>query len=217
MIKGLIFDADGTLIDSMGYWMSLPSKFLERKGKKSCTSLDELEKRIFSMTLEQGAELLKKEAGLCDSAEEIKAELVSMIEEYYKKDIPLKAGAKDFLETMHAKNIPMAVATSGSGELVEAALERLGCLHYFTRILSCGQLGTDKSRPDIYEALALGFNAAPEEIVVFEDTLVPVQTAAKAGFRVIAISDEASRKDEAEIRKYAHLFAEDFNSVKIEL
>ena len=211
-LKGLIFDADGTLIDSMSYWMKLTPRYLESKGKKSTK---ELEMKIFSMSLEHGVEFLKSEFNLEESQDEIKNELLSIIFDFYNKEIPLKPGVFEFLSKMKKLGIPMAVATSGNENLLNAAFSRLGCSDFFRKIVTCGQLNTDKSKPDIYLHLTDFFNAKPEEIVVFEDALLPIQTVKNAGFNVVAVHDESSSKNQSEIQKTADIFIQDFNSPEL--
>ncbi|MCR4789475.1 MAG: HAD family phosphatase [Treponemataceae bacterium] len=212
MIKGLIFDADGTLIDSMKYWMQLTPSFLSQKGKKSNK---ELERKIFSMSLEEGCILLKKEFSFEESSDQIKKEILAIIDEFYRKVVPLKNGVKEFLEEMKKRNLPMIIATAGNEELIKASLERLNCLNYFERIITCGKLSTDKSSPEIFNHAAQILKLKPEEILVFEDALIPVRTAKNANFKVIAIKDEFSLEDKEEIQKTADLYVQDFTSKEI--
>ncbi|MCR5724886.1 MAG: HAD family phosphatase [Treponema sp.] len=212
MIKGLIFDADGTLLDSMRFWMELTPRFLEKKGK---TASVELETKMFAMSLEQGVAFLKSEFGLLEPEEEIKQELLSTIRGFYEKDIPLKAGAAAFLSDMKSRGLPMAVATSGNKALLEAAFTRLGVQDAFSCIVTCGELDTDKTAPAVYLTAAQRLHAKAEEIVVFEDALVPVRTAKQAGFAVVAVQDESSSADSAEIQALADLFIADFSDDKL--
>ncbi|MCR5764099.1 MAG: HAD family phosphatase [Treponema sp.] len=213
MLKGLIFDADGTLIDSMHYWMEVTPCYLSERGKKSSK---ELERRLFSMSIEQGARVLHDECGITESAEEIKNGILEVIKGFYKNDIQLKKGAYQFLSKMNDRNVPMCIATAGNEVLLESALVRLDCMRFFKEIYTCGKLGTDKSKPDIFFKAAHAFNASPGETVVFEDALVPVATAKKAGFNVIAVQDSFSLNDELEIRKNSDVYVKDFYDFQIE-
>ncbi len=212
MTKAVIFDADGCLLDSMKYWMSLPSIYLEKFGKQ--TTLD-FEKRIFSMSLQEGVESLKEEYGLKDSLDEIKNDLLSLIENSYKKEIPLKNGAELFLSKLNKKKIPLSVATAGNKELLVCALERLNILHFFREIYSCDQLGTDKTKPDIYLKAASDLQSGVEETLVFEDSLCPLQTAKNAGFKVVAVEDKSNSDEKNEIKKLCNLYISDFTDKKL--
>ena len=212
MLKGIIFDADGTLLNSMKIWMELPSKFLKIYGKKTSKKI---EQKIFSMTLEQGCSFLKTVYKLPQSQEEIQNELFSILEKSYKNEISLKKGVYNFLLFLKQNNIPMAIATSGNKSLLEYALLQNNYQHFFCKILTCDELNTDKANPKIFTYLARYFNAKPDEILIFEDSFLPIKTAKNAGFNVVAIKDRYSYKDKSEIKNISDLYLCNFSSKKL--
>ena len=186
-----IFDMDGTLVDSMIYWKYLATEFLESKGVRTI-SPDILE-RIKPMTMTESAALFIQEYGLSGTAESVAAEMNVMMDEHYRRDIPLKSGAAAYLEGLHRKGVAMCVASATAEELMDACLTRLGVAHYFSFLLSCETVGTGKSRPDVYWEAANRLGARPEEISVYEDALYAAKTAKQAGFYTIAVRDDSNQ------------------------
>lgn len=206
MIKGAIFDVDGTLLDSMCIWLDAGERYLRKCGLEPEEGLGE---KIFTMTLEEGAAYVKKGYHLPQSEDEIVSEVLEIVREFYHEEAPLKEGAKAFLQALQDHDIPMVVATSGNQELVEAAFTRLGILHYFERIFTCTEVGVGKRYPDIYRCAAQYLGTRPEETYVFEDVLHAVRSAGSAGFRTVGIYDASSDKEQEEIRKSADIYLGD--------
>lgn len=186
-----IFDMDGTLVDSMVYWKHLAMEFLESKGVRTI-STDILE-RIKPMTMTESAALFIKEYGLSSTAESIAAEMNAMMDEHYRKDIPLKPGVSAYLEALHKKGVVMCVASATAEELMDACLTRLGVAHYFSFLLSCETVGTGKNHPDVYLEAAKRLAAHPKDIAVFEDALYAANTAKQAGFYTVAVRDDSNQ------------------------
>ena len=186
-----IFDMDGTLVDSMLYWRNLASEFLERKGVQT-VSPDILE-RIRPMTMTDSAALFIQEYGLSGTAESVAAEMNAMMDEHYRKDIPLKSGVQEYLEALRRKGVTMCVASATAEELMDACLTRLGVAHYFSFLLSCETVGAGKNRPDVYWESAKRLGAEPVEIAVYEDALYAAETAKSAGFYTVAVRDDSNQ------------------------
>lgn len=123
--------------------------------------------------------------------EEIIDGLNREIEEYYAKKVPLKEGVRSFLEGFRELHIPMVIATTGDRKNLEEALKRLGIRNLFEGILTCTEMQTDKSKPDIYLAAALQMDCDPDEVIVFEDAYHAIVTAKKAGFITVGVYDQA--------------------------
>jgi HAD superfamily hydrolase (TIGR01509 family) len=186
-----IFDMDGTLVDSMIYWEKLAAEFLERKGVRT-VSPDILE-RIKPMTMTESAALFIQEYGLPGTAESVAAEMNAMMDDHYRKDIPLKSGVQEYLETLHRKGVTMCVASATAEELMDACLSRLGVAQYFSFLLSCETVGVGKNQPDVYWEAAKRLGAELAEIAVYEDALYAAETAKQAGFYTIAVQDDSNR------------------------
>ena len=192
MIKGAILDVDGTLIDSMPVWHNCGVRYLESIGIKAEPGLGDF---LFTQTNASGARYMVRRYDLDLPAEEVAERMSQMMEDYYFNDPVMKPGAAEFLSRLDDAGIPMTVATSTDRYLLQGAFHKLGIEHYFRDILSCGEYGTTKNEPFIFNKAAEVLGTVPADTWVFEDGLYAIKTASKAGFRTTAVYDEQSRSD----------------------
>lgn len=212
MIKGAIFDVDGTLLDSMEIWEDVAIRYLKSIGVEAEPDLPEV---MFTMSLPEGAAYVKEHYRLTRETDEIIQGVLDIIRKYYEETAPLKPGVTKILEELSGKRIPMTVATSNNKEEVEAAFKRLGIASYFSRIFTCEEVGAGKTRPDIYMKAAEYMGTRPEETVIFEDVLHAIRTAKKAGFLAVGLYDEASKADQKAIEKEADWYAKSMEGLDI--
>lgn len=203
--KGAIFDADGTLIDSMGMWHTLGRHYLERLGIEAEQGLDA---RLYAMSFDEGCDYLSTHYGL----EGVKAGIFAMIGDFYRNDVQLKPGITGYLETLRRNNIPMVIATVGDRELLTAALIRNGIAEYFREIFTGSELNTTKHEPLIYLECARYLGLEPEHIAVFEDALYAVRTAKEAGFITYGVRDGSNLHDTDGIKRTADYYIERWKS-----
>lgn len=206
-IRGIIFDIDGTLLDSMPIWWEVGARFLRKLG---ITPEENLAETIFTMSLEESAVYFQKHYGVTLTVEEICTGVLELVREFYYYEVPLKDGVSELLERCKEMGIPMVLATTGEEELALAALKRLGVDHYFSGIFTCSMLHTTKKEPLIYQTAAASIGSTPEETVVVEDVLHAVRTAKQAGFHTIAVEDADSAKDRAAIMQEAEKYIQTF-------
>lgn len=200
MIRGVIFDLDGVLLDSLSIWEDLGVQYLRAKG---IAPEENLGKKLFPMSMEQGAQYMKDHYALPESVETVTEGLKTLLEHFYFEEVSAKPGAEELLSRLRTQGIPMAAATSSPRPHVTAALERLGLLGYFREIFTTGELGTSKHRPDIYLLAAKALGTKPEETLVLEDSLYALQTAKAAGFRTVGVYDPLGEPDQETLEKEA--------------
>lgn len=99
-----IFDMDGTLVDSMGFWKRLAFEYLESHGVKKVSA--EILERIKAMTMTESAALFISEYGLWGTPESVAADMNTMMDEHYRNDIPLKPGVKEYLTKIKGNGSP---------------------------------------------------------------------------------------------------------------
>lgn len=206
-LKGAIFDADGTLLDSMHIWRELGARYLQ---SLNITPEKNLSRILYPMSLEQSCHYLKEHYGLRDSEGEIQSGILGIIEGFYRDEVMLKDGVTRFLEGLRRKNIPMVIATSGNRELLTYALERNDIAGYFDKIFTCSELATTKHEPDIFLACAEYLQMRPENLGVFEDSLFAVEAAKRAGFVVVGVADDSNIHQRGMIKATADYFIENF-------
>ena len=132
-VDAVIFDLDGTLIDSMGVWESIDEEYLGRFG---IPMPEDLQEAISGISVTQTAIYFKETFGISDSIQEIISDWNDMAMEHYTNRAPLKGGALLFLKYLKHRQIPCAIATSNSRDLTRAVLESHGITRYFQAVVT---------------------------------------------------------------------------------
>lgn len=205
--KAVIFDLDGTLIDSMGMWKEIDIEYLGRFG---IPLPETLQKDISGMSFTETAHYFKNTFGIPDSIEEIKATWNEMAMYRYTHTVPFKPGAIEFLQELRRKGIKTGIATSNSVELVRAVMKSLSAEEYFDEIHTSCEVPKGKPAPDIYLLTAACLGVAPEDCLVFEDIEEGILAGKRAGMEVCAVDDEFSKSMEPEKRELADYFIRDY-------
>lgn len=209
-IDAVIFDMDGTLIDSTGLWHEIDIKFFEKRGMELPK---DYARNIVHLGLKEAAKFTKETYHLEDSEQDIMDEWHKMSIEMYANDVKLKDGSLAILEYFKAHNVPMAIATANDDTLYMPCLKRLGLDKYFDHIADVNNVKEGKQSAKIYEHLAEQMHVDKEKVLVFEDMPTCVKTAHKAGFLTVAVYDKASEKYDKEKRLYSNLYINNFNEI----
>jgi HAD superfamily hydrolase (TIGR01509 family) len=209
-VKGVIFDLDGTLVDSMWIWSQIDIDYLKTKGH---STPENLKNEISHLSFTQTAVYFKERFDLDDSIEEILADWYKMSVNHYTNDVKLKAGVKDFLDYLKLNKIKIALATSNSSVLLESCLKNNGIYDYFDSITTTDEVDNGKNCPDIYLLAAKKLGISPENCLVFEDILPAIKGAKAANMKVIAVSDEECPNSKDELLEYADKYIYSFNEL----
>ncbi|MBR5542554.1 MAG: HAD family phosphatase [Oscillospiraceae bacterium] len=210
-INGAIFDLDGTLTDSMHVWSTIGSNFIKSCGK---TPRDDVDRRFCSMSVFEAVRFLKVEYDLPGDEEKITDDINRTVEDRYIKEVLLKEGVREFLDFLSEKNVPMCLATATDKYMADAALRRLGIRHHFKDILTSKIVGVGKDMPDIYLKAAEILGSDVTKTAVFEDSVVAVRTAKKAGFFVAGLYDFSFDYATEEVKATADVYAEKILALK---
>lgn len=209
MIKGIIFDFDGTLFDSMRIWVEAGELYLNSVGM---TAEKDLWKKLKTMSLLQSAEYLKDAYSLPLSVDNIMNGINKVVEDFYFYHAMPKECVMDVLENLKARGIKMCIATATDRYQVEAALKRCNMLHYFDAIFTCTEVGHGKDEPYIFEIAREAMGTEKSEIAVFEDAYHAAKTAKEAGFYVIGIYDRYEKRTE-ELKVLADVYVNSFSEI----
>ena len=210
--KGLIFDMDGTLIDSMEMWRSLATIYLADRGL--VPKEEGLDSKVYRMTIPEMQEFFEREYGLhYDTLREFQESYYQAVEKYYAAEIQPRTGVMKLLCEAKKAGLRMCVATATRTRTALLALSRLGILDYMEFVICCDDVGADKDQPDIYleAARRLGFRVS--ECVVFEDALYCVRTAKKAGFRTVGLYEKSAPWEAEGIRSLCDQYLFDYDEL----
>jgi len=210
-IKGVIFDLDGTLIDSMGVWLDVDKEFLQRRNITVPPNLfDEIKGgNSFSET----AQFFKDKFHLTDSIENIMQEWTDMVFHHYKEFVKPKKGAIELLEYLKINKIDMAVGTSNSDYLAETVLKANAMQSYFKSVITGKDHIKGKPFPDIFLEAAKRINKSPDECIVIEDTYAGIMAAKNAKMKICGIYDEHSQKETEKIMSATDWYVKDFSQL----
>ena len=207
MLKGAIFDLDGTILDSMFIWDTIGEDYLRSLGKEPKENLKETFK---AFTLEQAAEYYRENYGVTLSVNEIIDGVNKIVERYYAETVKLKPGIEVFLEKLKAKGVKMCIATVTDKPLVEIAFNRLGVSDYFSEVFTCASVGHSKEEPHIYREAQKHLGTSKKETAVFEDVVHALRTAKSDGFVTVGVFD-VHEENQEELKLMADYYIENYS------
>ncbi|EOR25167.1 MULTISPECIES: HAD family phosphatase [Clostridium] len=209
-IEAVIFDLDGTLIDSMNIWAKIDEEYL---GNFGLTVPEKLQEEITHLTLTETALYFKENFNIENTIEDIISTWHDMAFYHYSNTIKLKDGVIPYLKSLKDMNIKIALATSNSVPLLEATLKNNGIYDYFDAITTTEEVKKSKDNPDIYLLSAKKLNVSPERCLVFEDIVQAVNGAKLAGMKVYSVYDESSKSQKEELIRLSDKYILTFNEL----
>lgn len=195
-VQGVVFDMDGTLLDSMPYWADVGNCYLESQGFQRIPDLNE---RFLKMSLEEAASYFKDVIGVPGSVEEIAGGVNTCVEDTYRKHAHLKPGVRELLEQLQSRGVRQCICTATDRHLIEAVLQRLNIAEYFCGIVTIAETGYNKRGPEIFEVARQMLGTPLEHTWVVEDALHALQAASRGGFATVGVFDEAFADDQQAI------------------
>lgn len=210
-IQAVIFDMDGTLIDSMWMWKAIDIEYL---GRFKIPLPEGLQHEIEGMSFSETATYFKNHFELPLSIEEIKNDWNTMAWDKYENEVTVKDGVFAFLDYLKDHGVKMGIATSNSVELAKMVLDKRGLTPYFDAIHTSCEVNRGKPYPDIYEFVAERLGVQPEHCLVFEDVVKGILAGKSANMKVCAVYDEYSKDQDSEKKRLADYYIHSFEELK---
>ncbi len=223
MFKGkkvIIFDMDGTLIDSVGIWNEVDKNFIKKLGATEELDETSLQKqrdillRTFSKAenpyLEYCKTLGKKYHSEL-SAEQILKLRYDVAQDYLKNKVDYKPYADEFIRKLKEENFVLAIASTTRRDNMriyqkqnENIMKKAAIDDYFSLVLTREDVKEMKPNPEVFLKVVEELKVKKEECLIFEDTLVGVEAAKNAGIEVVAMYDKYSDGEREEINQIAN-------------
>lgn len=209
-IDAVIFDLDGTLVDSMWVWRAIDIEYL---GRFHIPLPEDLQSRIEGMSFRETAIYVKEHFAIPDTLEQIQECWNRMAWDKYMHEVPLKEGIPEFLEGCAENGIKLGIATSNSRELLENVANAHKLHDYFSCILTGSEIIRGKPAPDIYLKVAEKLQTPPSRCLVFEDIIPGIMAGKNAGMRVCAVEDAYSVHDRETKKNLADYYIENYRNL----
>lgn len=211
-IQAILFDLDGTLVDSMWVWTAIDEQFLKTHHLQMPKDFHKgMEGKSYSETAQY---FLDTFPSLPHTKEALMDEWYEMTYETYANEISLKKGAYEFLHMCHENGIKLGLATSNKRELAEANLKANGVLQWFDCIWTSCEAKVGKPAPDVYLKAAAELQVEPQHCLVFEDVPMGILAGKNAGMKVCAVEDDFSKPQEEKKRALADYYIQDYDDIK---
>ncbi len=230
--KAVIFDLDGTVVDSLGVWSDVDMRLAQALGA------DNLDREAVSRLREDSLAKYRNDpqpytrfcgefgklVGSPLSAEEIHAARYKISREVLKTDVKLKAGVADVIRAIAAAGLRLCVATTTKkanvdiySDVNETIRQKLKLRDYFEFFITIEDVDNIKPDPECYLTALKRLGVRPEEALVIEDTLAGMTAAKSAGIDVAIVREAHSERDRAKLMQEATYYYENFAELKHDL
>lgn len=206
----ILFDFDGTLVDSNGVWEVVDNTFLARRG---LTPTQEYSETVGHSIFPLAAQFTIDYYHLDTTPQAIMDEWTQLARDAYLSQVPAKPGAAAFLEQCRRQGESMVLLTACVPPFCRAALERLELGQYFSRLIFVQELGLLKKDPDTFHRVLADLGAAPEESTLYEDSPGACAAARAAGLTVVGVYDPFYARYEEELKGLCHRYIHSFTEL----
>ena len=179
----VLFDMDGTIIDSEPYWMA-SEQALAAEHNGTWTANDGLD--IIGMDLDESSKLFKDRANIPLEPEEIKNRLTNDVQSKLARAVPWRPGAKELLLELRKRNVKTALVTMALHRMAQQVVDAIP-FDAFDVIVAGDDVTRGKPHPEAYEKAAALLGFPPSKCIAFEDSVTGLTSAEAAGTYAIGI------------------------------
>ncbi len=187
MIDAVVFDLDGVLIQTEEIWDEARGEYILEAGGRYDA---EAQRAMMGMSSREWAHYIHEDLGVPHPPDRVNADVVELMAERYRQELPLIDGAVEAVERLAAR-WPLAVASSSNRPLIDLVLELSGLGRHFTATVSSEEVPRGKPAPDVYLEACRRLGADPAHAAAVEDSHAGIASARAAGMRVIAVPNPA--------------------------
>ena len=206
----LLFDFDGTLVDSMPYWSDVMLQILKISG---VSYPSDIIKTVTPLGDVGSAHYYRDVLGVAMSVEDMLALKHQLLLPKYRDEIPLKEGVLAYLKQQKAQGASLNVLTASPHQRLDICLQHNGIYDLFDHVWSCDDFQTTKSDPRIYTEAVKRIGVPVERAVFFDDNVNAIQTARQAGLFTVGVYDPSGEEFKAQLAEIADVYINSFLSV----
>lgn len=226
--KAVLFDMDGTLIDSVGIWNEVDRSLIREISGQELPLADIQAQRDAALRAFSAAEnpygayvrLLKERYGSPWDAEKIMRRRYQIAQSCLTNDVDYKPGAEAVLHWLRDHGFTLVIATTTKRSNMDIyrlsnqnLLRKAPIDAFFSRVYTREDVREIKPHPEIHHRVMRDLGLSPEDCLVFEDSLIGIEAANRAGIEAAAIYDRYSDRDWPEIRERAAYWFHSFGGV----
>ena len=179
----VLFDMDGTIIDSEPYWMA-SEQALAAEHNGTWTANDGLD--IIGMDLDESSKVIKERANIPLEPEEIKNRLTNDVQSKLAKVVPWRPGAQELLLELRKRNVKTALVTMALHRMAQQVVDAIP-FDAFDVIVAGDDVTRGKPHPEAYEKAAALLGYETNKCIAFEDSITGLTSAEAAGTYAIGI------------------------------
>ncbi|MFO3665279.1 HAD family hydrolase [Anaerococcus sp. ENR0831] len=203
----LLFDCDGTILDSMHIWVDPINEIFEKYGFRLDTLSKEEKGKIEALPLDGMCEFIADELAEDMSKEDVREYFDEIINDGYKNSLMPKDGALKKLQELHEKGYEMAIASSTDSIYLKLAFERLNIDQYFSFLTTPDLADSKKSEKEYWQYAIDQFGVDANEVILYDDALYAIKSANAVGINTCGVKDFPYNENEWEdIKENATLY-----------